>query len=144
MRILLDENIDPGLIGVLVGLRHEVVHVADTVYRGQTDQQLIELAEQFDVFITLDLHRQEPEWLAVHQAMVEGRIRVLRLRLPKDYSDPLAPVVQSVAASLDAWLRLFESGKSLVTVRRLGRSVKGYSREEIRAILAQRGYRLPD
>ena len=46
MRILLDEHIDPNVADVLRALRHAVVHVSDTSYRGADDGPLMQLAEQ--------------------------------------------------------------------------------------------------
>jgi predicted nuclease of predicted toxin-antitoxin system len=148
LRILLDENIEPGVAGVLAALRHTVVHVGDTSYRSAGDVELMELVEQFDVFVTLDLHRQLPEWLAVNQAMLEGRVRILRLRLAKTSVDPFLPVASMIVATAAAWTRHFEAGAVMVTVKEnVGKStdytVRRFMGADIEELLRRRGYRQP-
>ena len=138
MRILLDENIEEGLVVVLRGLGHEEVHVSATEHRSKTDQELVEVARHFDVFVTLDLHRQEPEWLAVNRALVEGGIKIIRIRLPKQSTDPLLDVVRSLIYRMEWWMAEIRKGSCLVTIGQMGTVSRSMSREDAMKILEQR------
>lgn len=58
LRILLDENVPSALSLVLRALGHEAVHITDERLAGIKDPQLVEFAKDFDLMMTLDLHRQ--------------------------------------------------------------------------------------
>lgn len=138
MRILLDENVEEGLISVLRGLGHEAVHVSATEHRSKTDQELVNVARSFDVFVTLDLHRQEPEWLAVNRALVEGGIKIVRIRLPKQSTDPLLDVVRSLIYRMEWWMAEIRKGSCLITIGHLGTVSRSTSREEALSFLERR------
>ena len=71
LRILLDEHFDEGLVLVLQGLGHQATHVGlSDELKGSSDPRLAEVAATYDVFVTMDLHRQLPEWLAVNRALM--------------------------------------------------------------------------
>ena len=89
------------------------------------------------------LVRQEAEWLAVHGALVEGRIRVLRIRLPKhdpSDDDPNNTLVtgRTLMKKMEQWIAEFESGKCLITLGQEGDSLRALTREQVQAIVEQR------
>lgn len=79
MRLLLDEATAPQLAAVLTALGHPSDHVRDLGISGASDQEVVNRAGDYDALVTLDLHRQFREWLAVNEAMVSGT-KVIRLR----------------------------------------------------------------
>ena len=125
VRFLLDEHIPEGIALVLRGLRQDAEHVSALGLSGADDTDVAERAKDFDVFLTLDLHRQEREFFAVSRHLIEGGFKVLRLRLPRqpdidvDYNILLA---QQLIHKMPEWLEGFEEGAVLITLGpRLGR-----------------------
>jgi hypothetical protein len=112
--------------------------VSATEHKSKTDQELVDVARDFDVFVTLDLHRQEPEWLAVNRALVEGGIKVIRIRLPRQSHDPLLDVVRSLIYRMEWWMAEIRKGQCLVTIGQMGTVSRSMTREEALKILDQR------
>ena len=69
MRFLLDEGTAVGLAGVLRALGHEADHILELGWRGAPDEEVVRLAADYDALITLDLHRQDAEWVVVNEVM---------------------------------------------------------------------------
>ena len=86
MRCLLDEDTAPDLAGILTLLGHPSQHVGDLGLSVSSDQVILEAAKEFDLFITIDLHRQFTEWWASQQAMLDT-VRVIRLRFSSSQPD---------------------------------------------------------
>ena len=86
---------------------------------GADDTDVAERAKDFDVFLTLDLHRQEREFFAVSRHLIEGGFKVLRLRLPRqpdsdvDYN---ILVARQLIHKMPEWLVRFEEGAVLITL----------------------------
>ena len=127
---------------ILTALGHEAVHVNEAGHRSSTDFVLVEFAREFDVFVTLDLHRQEAEWLAVNRALIEGGIKVLRIRLPRrskgSMSNIFRDIVRSLVYRIEWWETEFAAGKCLVTIRELGTVESARTREEVLEMLESR------
>jgi predicted nuclease of predicted toxin-antitoxin system len=139
LRILLDENLPEGIELVLQGLGHEVVHTRlEPTLRGSSDEQLAVIARRFDVFVTMDLHRQETEWSAVNTALIQHGIKVLRIRLPASEADVKVDIARSLITRMEAWIHEIESGKVLVTIRHLGVVASARTREEVQRMVEQR------
>lgn len=138
MRLLLDENTDARLASVLTTLGHPSSHVYDLGLAGASDADLAALASQYDAFLTIDLHRQELEWLTINEAMLFSGIRVIRLRFaPKERTDLLGQV-RALVLKWSEWELLLTKGTPLVTISRAGSLVRGASLDQIRAVLERR------
>ena len=79
MRCLLDENVARRLTAVLTELGHPASHVIDLGLAASMDEYLLELAAEFDVFITFDQFLQPTVWHTARTAMLSG-VRIVRLR----------------------------------------------------------------
>ncbi len=107
-------------------LLHEAAHVSSLGLATALDPQLVVVAREYDVSITSDLHRQEPEWLAVHWEIVNAGVKVLRIRLPKrEPGENLRLVVMRLLLNkMERWLEAFSGDAALIT---LGPSVNRLS-----------------
>lgn len=101
MRFLLDENVADGLCLVLQGVGHEAVHVNDLGLKGASDFDLLKVAQDHDIFVTLDLHRQEAEFVAVNEAMIDNGVKILRIRLPAQEANLGLDLARSVLLRMD-------------------------------------------
>jgi predicted nuclease of predicted toxin-antitoxin system len=137
LRLLLDEAIEENVTDVLQALGHEADHVVRLGLAGASDFDLVEVAKTYDVFVTLDLHRQEAEWLAVNSAIVRGEVKVLRVRLPKRPQNVLLDTVRSLTYRMESWVAEFAGGKSLVTISGLGVVERSRTSEEVAEMLAR-------
>lgn len=136
MRILLDENMAEVVAPVLRTIGHTVTHVRRTrSLRGKSDIELVKVAKRYDVFITLDLFRQEAEWLAVYEALVEGSISVVRVQLPKQFTNEELEEIRTLIQRMEDWLDELEQGKALVILSNRGARIRARTREELRATL---------
>lgn len=79
MRCLLDENMARSLARALTERGHPTFHVIDLGLASSSDEDLLELAADFDLFITFDRLLQPREWHAARDAMLKG-VRIVRLR----------------------------------------------------------------
>ena len=86
MRCLLDEDTAPSLGEILTLLGHPSQHARDVGLSGKPDEALLAAAQEYDLFITIDLHRQFSEWWASQRAML-GAVRVIRLRFSSSQHD---------------------------------------------------------
>ncbi len=127
MRLLLDEAVARGLAGVLTALGHPSDHVSDLGMSGASDEEVVQRALDYDALLTLDLHRQEREWLAVNNAMLAGA-KVIRMRFRGSEVSSLISQTQaivrrwpeiehSVMERDDVRLIVLSSGGSRVRVR---------------------------
>ena len=103
---------------VLRGLLHEATHVSSLGLARREDAELVLVARDFDVFVTLDLHRQDAEWLAVNREIAGAGIKVLRIRLPRQ---PQAGELHLLVARqliwrMEQWLLEFARGAGLITI----------------------------
>lgn len=136
MRILLDQCIADVMKPVLKTVGHKVTHVnLSKRYRGRSDISLVEVARRYDLFITIDLHRQEAEWLAVNRALVEGKIAVVRVKLPKRFVNEELEEIRTLTCRMEEWLAEVEQGKVLIILSDQGRKIKVRTREEVREML---------
>lgn len=124
---------------ILAALGHDVVHVKLSDLRGSSDEKLAVEARDYDVFIAMDLHRQEPEWIAVNREIVESGIKVVRIRLPRQSHDVLLDVVRSITYRMEAWMQELRSGKCLITIGQLGTVQRSRTREEVLRMMEERG-----
>jgi hypothetical protein len=142
VNILLDELFDEDLVADLASHQHRVVHVGQTRYAGSSDPALVPFARDFDVFITLDLHRQEAEWVAVNRGLLEGGLQIVRLRLPRRLPKTRAAIRQQCLESLlrkfVEWESLLRAGACLITITHLGTVIRARTPAEVQAMLAQR------
>ena len=139
VRFLLDQNVDENLCLILRGLGHEATHVSTLGLAQATDFELLETAEQYDVFITLDLHRQEAEFIAVNEAMIDRGVKILRVRLPTQEGDLRLDLARSIIYRMDQWLmKLMRPEGALATIRSLGTVESVRTRTEALAILDAR------
>ena len=128
-------------MGILTALGHRVTHVRRSPHIGKSDEELVEVAKDFDVFITIDLFRGESEWTAVHRAMMEGDIKVVRLRLPKRKDEPrdiLLDQARFLLFRMDQWMKELESGKCFITISGSDAQIRARTPDEVRAMLEQR------
>lgn len=70
VRCLLDENMARSLAPALTERGHPTFHVIDLGLASSPDENLLELAADFDLFITFDRLLQPPEWHAAREAML--------------------------------------------------------------------------
>lgn len=139
IRFLLDQNVDENLCLILQGLGHEATHVSTLGLAQASDFELLEVAERYDVFITLDLHRQEAEFIAVNEAMIDRGVKILRIRLPNQEGDLRLDLARSIVYRMDQWLTsLMEPENALATIRSLGSVDSVRTRAEALAILSER------
>ena len=139
IRFLLDQNVDENLCLILQGLGHEATHVAALGLAKATDLELVKAAEAYDVFVTLDLHRQEAEFIAVNEAMITRGVKIVRVRLPSQHSDLRLDLARSVIYKIDRWLtELMQPDNALVTIRSLGTVDSIRTRAEALAMLDAR------
>jgi predicted nuclease of predicted toxin-antitoxin system len=137
LRILLDENVHPGMALVLNGLGHKTDHVQHLGLSGSSDELLCQVASDYDVFVTLDLHRQTREWLVVYGALVDS-IKVLRIRLPRNTTQPREDTAKSLVSHIERWVHDFEQGARLVTIAALGSRQSVSTRQDILDMIEQR------
>ena len=137
MRFLLDQNVPSSIVQVLRVLHHEADHTEELGYKHARDPDIARLAEEYDVLITIDLHRQEADWIAVHRAIVERGVKVLRLRLPKGVTkDTLnLHIIRQLTYQMEAWTQAFESGAVLITQSREDKEFRIRSRDDVQQML---------
>lgn len=139
MQLLLDEAMAPGLAGILSALGHPSDHIRDLGMSGATDAEVVERAIDYDALLTLDLHRQQSEWLAVNNAMLSGA-KVIRLRFRGSEVSSLLSQTQAIVRRLSEIERLVMEHNEvrLVTVSRAGSQVRVQTTDEIQVILRDR------
>jgi predicted nuclease of predicted toxin-antitoxin system len=139
MRILLDENMAEVIAPVIRTVGHTVTHVRRTrSLKGKSDVELVKVAKRYDVFITMDLHRQDTEWLAVYEALVEGSIAIVRVRLPKKFTNEELEEIRTLTRRMEDWLAELEQGAALVILSDRGATIRPRTREQIRAMIDKR------
>lgn len=139
MRLLLDEATVPQLANVLTALGHPSQHVRDIGISGASDQEVVNRARDYDALLTLDLHRQQREWLVVNEAMVLAT-KVIRLRFGSNQDGGL---MDQTRALVMKWSEiehavLDHDDARLVTVTNAGSRVRVMTADEIVGILAER------
>ena len=139
MKLLLDEAVAPALATVLTALGHLSEHVRDLGIRGASDQEIVDRAQSYDALVTLDLHRQAPEWIAVNEAMLTSA-KIIRLRFGQAEDSGLMGQARSLIMKWSEIERavLHEPGIRLVTVSRAGSSVRTLTSDEIEELLQAR------
>ena len=139
MRLLLDEAMAPGLAGILTALGHPSDHIRDLGMSGTSDAEVVQRAMDYDALLTLDLHRQASEWIAVNSAMLSGA-NVVRLRFR---SREVSSLLSQTQAILRKWSEIEHlvterDDARLVTVSRAGSQVRVQTVDEIEDILRDR------
>lgn len=138
MRLLFDENIDAGLPAVLESLGHDARHVGDFA-AGAEDPDVAALAGDYDVLVTLDLHSQVGDWVAVNEAILERGVRVIRLRFGPTEGTEVMDQARALIAKWDEWERdLFSSDGRLATIQHCGMRVRVATRDEVEEMLRVR------
>jgi predicted nuclease of predicted toxin-antitoxin system len=95
LRILLDENVDRRLKGVLSG-KHEVVTVAEAGWAGKKNGELLRLAEnRFDVLLSTD------KGIPYQQNVSRFDLAVVLLRAKSNTYEDLAPLMDEVNRKLE-------------------------------------------
>ena len=145
MRFLLDQNVPEEIALVFQALHHVADHTSTLGLARAPDEEVAEVARGYDVLVTLDLHRQEAEWLAVTRRIVEHGIKVLRLRPPKPKAGVrpttewlILTIIRQLTYEMEAWLDAFGAEAVLVTIAREEKAFRQRTRDEVAAILEQR------
>ena len=139
MRLLLDEAMAPGLADILTALGHPSDHISDLGMSGASDEEVVQRAMEYDALLTLDLHRQESEWVAVNNAMLSGA-KVIRLRFRGSEVSSLLSQTQSIVRKWSEIERLVmdRDDVRLVVVSGEGSRVRARTADAIRATLRSR------
>jgi hypothetical protein len=145
VRFLLDQNVPQEIALVFQALHHVADHAANLGLERASDEEVAEAARSYDVLVTIDLHRQEAEWLAVTRRIVEHGIRVLRLRPPKPAPGVHATrelliltIIRQLTFQTDAWIDALQGDASLVTIAREEKAFRVRTRDEVAAMLNRR------
>jgi Domain of unknown function (DUF5615) len=149
LRFLLDQNVPQDIALVFQALQQEVEHTAQLGLQQAPDQEIAQAARDYDVLVTLDLHRQEAEWIAVNRAIVEHGVKVLRLRPPRSKPGIRVPswtiiltIIRQLTYDMESWLEAFEQDAVLITISREEKVFRRRTRDEVANMLEQR--RRPD
>lgn len=139
MRLLLDEATVPQLARVLTALGHPSQHIRDLGIAGASDQEVVSRARDYDALLTLDLHRQQREWLVVNEAMVLAT-KVIRLRFGSKEDGGL---MDQTRALVMKWPEiehavLDRDDARLITVSNAGSRVRVMTSDEITEMVAER------
>jgi hypothetical protein len=138
VRFLLDEDVDVGLVTILRALGQEADHIAGLGRQGSPDEAVVAIAVDYDVLVTIDLHRQEAEWVAVNEAML-GSIRVIRMKFSKNERTELLDQARMLLARWRDWMHDLEAaGARLVTLSGVGGRVRSLSADQVAALLTGR------
>lgn len=138
MRFLLDEDVDPQLAEVLRALRHEADHIQGLGVSGATDQEVARLASAYDVLVTMDLHRQQAEWVSIYEGLLSS-IRIIRLRFPGRAPTDLMAQVRALVWKWSEWEGAFTHLETrLITIGSAGASVRVMTAEQIADLLEER------
>ena len=139
MRLLLDEAMSPALAAVLTALGHPSDHVRDLGIRGASDQEIVDRAGSYDALVTLDLHRQGPEWIAVNEALLTSA-KIIRIRFGQVEDSGLMGQARSLIMKWSEIEQsvLHEPDVRLVTVSRSGSLVRRSTSHEIQGLLQAR------
>ncbi len=138
MQLLLDENTDPRLADVLRPLGHSVDHIESMGMAGADDATVVARAAEYDAFVTIDLHRQTREWIAVNEAML-GTVRVVRMRFR---GSELGDLLDQARMLLSRWRdlehQLTLTDTRLITLSGVGSQLRVTTADEVRAMLSDR------
>ncbi len=139
MRFLLDEDIDTRLADVLRALGHDADHIAADLNRpGIDDMEVADLAGAYDALITIDLHRQDREWIAVNEAMLAAT-RVVRMRFAGSERTELVDQARILLQRWREWThRITVEDARLVTLSGMGGKVRSLNSDEVRELLEGR------
>ena len=139
MRILLDEAMPLGLVGVLTDLGQSADHISALGMSGLPDQEVVRIALDYDALLTLDLHRQRAEWRAVNRAMLAGLV-VIRLRFR---GSEVSSARNQAQALIRSWPEIERSMQErddvrLIVVSNEGNRIRVRTVDAIRATLRDR------
>ncbi len=139
MRLLLDEATVPQLACVLTALGHPSQHIRDLGIAGASDQEVVSRARDYDALLTLDLHRQQREWLVVNEAMVLAT-KVIRLRFGNKEDGGLMDQTRALVMKWPEieYAVLDHDGARLITVSNAGSRVRVMTSGEITDMVAER------
>jgi hypothetical protein len=139
VRFLLDEGIDIRLGGVLRALGHDADHILELGGQGAPDDEVVRLAADYDVLITLDPHRQDAEWVVVNEAMLQT-VRVIRMRFTRSEQTSLLDQTRMLVARWRDWEhRIQNEAARLVMLTHAGTRVRTLTREQLEHLLQARG-----
>lgn len=136
MRLLLDENLSPRTATILTILGHPTERVGD----GARDEDLAGSINQYDAFVTFDLHRQLSARQAINRAIVGGGT-VIRLRIAKGDPKEVMTQVRFLIAKWPEIERLLGSRSEigLLTITEEGQRIRATDRARIAQWLADDG-----
>ncbi len=138
MRFLLDENVDPQLAEVLRALRHDADHIQSLGASGATDQEVARLASGYDVRVTMDLHRQQAEWVNIYEGLLSS-IRIIRLRFSGQSPTDLMAQLRTLVWKWSEWEQAFADLEArLITLGSAGASVRMMTADQIAELLEER------
>lgn len=137
MRFLLDEDMDPRLAMVLRALRHDADHIRDIGLAGATDERVARAGADYDVLVTMDLHRQNAEWVKISEALLAST-RVIRLRFPGSLRVDLMAQARAMILRWGTWTHEFDQGARLITISGAGSNIRAASVDDINEMLAGR------
>jgi predicted nuclease of predicted toxin-antitoxin system len=140
LRFLLDQNLPQEIALVFQALRHEADHTDQVGLARALDPEIALAARHYDVLVTLDIHRQEFDWIAVHRAIVEQGVNVLRLRLPKGVRRESLnlTIIRQLTYKFEEWTEAFSKVAALVTISREENDFRARTRAEVQAVIQQR------
>lgn len=120
---------------------HEATHVSDLGRARAPDREIAERARTSNaVLVSLDLHHQEAEWLAIHAAIAEAGVQLVRVRLPHNPGAGELPllIAQHLLHAMGAWLLELQHGAGLVVVGPPPNRVRALSPEAVLRLLTER------
>jgi len=116
MRFLLDENVHGATTALLRDLGREVMHVADSEWRAQADERLVEVCNEQDrILVTLDVGISPVARLL--------RTGLVLLRLPGNFDQRKVPqliedfVANATASDLEGRVTVLFPGRAPRTTR---------------------------
>ena len=105
---------------------------------GATDQEVARLASAYDVLVTMDLHRQQAEWVSIYEGLLSS-IRIIRLRFPGRAPTDLMAQVRALVWKWSEWEGAFTHLETrLITIGSAGASVRVMTAEQIADLLEER------
>ncbi len=136
MRVLVDQCVPKIILETLTAMGHVgSEHVSNLGQRKEEDVVLFEVAKQYDIFLTADIHRQVREWTALVQGLIQGEIKILRIMLSKDYQSLPQEIEKSLKRRQQIWEQHFVNGMCLVLIKNKGATIRARTREEALAML---------
>lgn len=139
MLCLLDENVAHALADRLTELGHPTAHIARLGRAGSLDEQVFELARDFDVLITFDRFLEPKVWHAAREAMLDD-VRIIRLKVTaSERTDVEAQIQMLQRCWPEMESRMGPDGDArLAIIAQQGRRIRFRTADQIRAMTGPR------